>query len=386
MKRYSNTIIIVSLLLGAFIISFTSCTMSSAEVTVNTDHAVPAMPVLQVQSAPVSIEQNFPASIEGINSVEIRSRVDGYLSSIQVEEGAFVKKGQLLFTIDDRPYSGQLRTAEAEWDMAKAQVAKANIEVDRMAALLSKKLVADVQLKTAQANLAIAEADEKRAAAQVRNAKIILDYCRITAPSSGFLGRLHYKLGSLVSATTSEPLTQLSDVHEVYVYFSMSEESFAEWMEQIPGKTVESKIKALPPVRLKLSSGKLYETNGRIELIRGQLEKTSGAVVIRARFNNAGNFLREGNTGTLLIDRQIQNALTIPQEATITIQDKLMVYLVNDSNKVSQQLIHAIAKTPTDFVVGEGLKKGDKVVLSGLGRLQDGMQINPVLSDSTAAN
>lgn len=374
----------ISLGLCSILFYLSSCNLSSAETAINPVSSTPVIPVYKVMEDSVTIEQIYPASIEGISSVEIRARVDGYLSSIQVEEGAFVRKGQWLFSIDDRPYLGLLRTAEAEWEVSKAQVEKSKIEADRMASLLARKLVADVQVQTAKANLAIAMADEQRAAAQVKNARITLDYCRITAPSSGYLGRLPNKLGSLIAAGSVQPLTYLSDVRQVLVYFSMSEESFAEWMEELPGKSVESKLKTLPPVHLRLASGKFYELPGKIELIQGQLERSSGTVVIRARFNNPDNYLREGNTAELLITKQIQNAVTVPQTATLSIQDKQLVYVVNDSNKVSQRLIKSIAKTPTHFVIKEGLKVGETIVLSGLDRLQEGMQIQPLDSIADA--
>jgi len=365
---------------------FTSCMFSSAETTTSNENSIPEIPVVEVLSDTVVLEEYFPASIEGINSVEIRTKVDGYLSSIHIEEGDFVKKGQLLFTIDDRPFFAALRTAEAELETARAQVLKNKIEVDRLNTLLNKKLVSEIQVQMAKANLAIAEADEKRAAAQVDNTKINLAYCQIKAPVSGYLGRISFKLGSLVNSNSAAPLTILSDVHQILTYFSMSEEKFAEWMHMIPGNTVEAKLNKLPAVHLQLANGELFSSPGRIELIRGQLEKASGSFVIRARFNNPGNILRDGNTGNLLLKRIIPNALIIPQQAAMSIQDKQLVYLVNDSNKVSQLAFHSTTKTPTHYVVGKEFKKGQKIVLSGMDRLQDGMLIKPIHTDPEASN
>jgi membrane fusion protein (multidrug efflux system) len=335
------------------------------------------LPVMAVVNAPATTYQEFQASLEGTVNVEIRPQVDGYLEKIYVDEGAYVKAGQPLFKINDRVYSEQLNSARSSLLAAQANAQKAQVEVDRLKPLVENKVVSDVQLQTAKAELEAAKASVAQARAMVGSAQINIGYTLITAPVSGYIGRIPYKTGSLVGKGEALPLTLLSDVKEMYAYFSMSEPDFIAFKNKFQGNTIEEKVKQVPAVELVMADNSIYEQKGKIETIEGQFDKTMGAISFRATFPNAGGILRSGNTGKIRIPQLFQSALIIPQEATFEIQDKVYVYTVADSNKVVSKLIGILGKTNNYYYVNNGVQAGDKIVLSGIGNLKDGVVISP---------
>jgi membrane fusion protein (multidrug efflux system) len=237
--------------------------------------------------------------------------------------------------------------------------------------------VSDYQLKVAQAARKIAVANAAQARAVVASAKINLGYTLVKAPVSGFIGRLPKKRGSLVSPTDPEPLTQLSDVHEVYAYFSLGESDFINFKSQYAGNTLNDKLKRLPPVSLLLADNTIYPQKGRIDMVDGRFDKNTGAITLRAIFPNAQSLLRSGNTGKIRLQQQHNDALLVPQTATIEVQDKVFVYAVGDSNKVSKQALNIVGKSGTDYIVKDGVKPGDRIVFNGLDHLTEGAVIRP---------
>ena len=339
----------------------------------------PALPIIAVKTTPATVYQEFSASLEGKKDIEIRPQVNGYLEKIYVDEGAHVKKGQLLFLINDRPYREQLNAAKASLASAKASLVNAQINVSKLTPLVSANVVSDVQLKGAQAGYDVAASNVAQAQAMVTNAEISLGYAAIKAPVDGYIGRIPYKIGSLVGTTSVEALTLLSEVKEVYAYFSLSEKDFIQFRNQFPGATVEEKIKHFPPVELMLADNSLYPEKGKIEMVSGQFNHNIGSISFRAVFPNGGGLLRSGNTGTIRIPRSITNALAVPQEATFELQDKVLVFLVDTGNKVTSSPIQISGKSGNYYLVEKGLKEGDKIVFSGTDRLRDGAPIQPTL-------
>lgn len=338
-----------------------------------------ALPVLAVDTSPVTTYADYSATLEGKTNVEIRPQVSGYLDKIFVEEGAYVTKGEPLFKIDDRPYDEQFNNAEANISAAKANMDKAAIEVNRLKPLVDNKVISDVQLKAAQAAYDAAKAEVSQTEAAGNNAHISLGYTLIKAPVSGYIGRIPYKTGSLVGRGEALPLTVLSDVGEVYAYFSMSESDFLHFTDESAGTTIAAKIRTLPPVELELADNSIYSAKGRVELMEGQFDKTMGTISFRAVFPNADGLLRTGSTGRIRIPQTNNAAIPVPQTATYELQDKIFVYTVGDSNKVSSQPLHVVAKTTGWYLVDKGLKPGDRIVYAGMDRLQDGMVIRPEL-------
>lgn len=346
----------------------------------------PSLPVAVIITGTDTTYQEYPASIEGTVNVEIRPQVSGSLDKVFVDEGAAVSAGQPLFKINDQPYRAALSSAEASLHAAEASMANAQLEIDKLTPLVANKVVSDYQLKTAKATFQVTKSNVEQAKANVSTAEINLGYTLIKAPVNGYIGRLLKKQGSLVAPTDVDALTQLSDIHNVHVYFSLSETDFVSFKEQYPGQTLNDKLKHLPAIALLLADNSQYGSSGKIDMIDGQFDKTTGAITLRASFPNAQGLLRSGNTGKVRLSLLHTNALIVPQSATVEMQDKTFVFTVADSNKVKKQPIVIVGKSGGNYLVKDGVKVGDQIVLSGFDHLQEGQVIQPVkATDKVAA-
>jgi len=354
-----------------------SCNSSSG--TMLQTQSLQALPVITVNALPATTYQEFSAALEGTKDIEVRPQVDGTLDKIYVDEGAYVKKGQPLFRINDRIYREQYNNARANLLAAKANLVNAQISVSKLTPLVENNVISDVQLKTAKAGYDAAAAQVSQAEAMVRNSQISLGYTTIKAPVDGYIGRIPYKTGSLVGLTTPEPLTVLSDIKDVYAYFSMSENDFLQFRNQFTGNTIAEKLKQLPPVELLLADNSVYPQKGKVQTVSGQFNNSMGAISFRASFPNGGGLLRSGNTGKIRIPRSVTSALIIPQEATFELQDKVLVFVIGDSNKVASVPITITGKSGGYYLVEKGVKPGEKIVYSGLDRLREGVKIDPQL-------
>ncbi|MCK8495511.1 MULTISPECIES: efflux RND transporter periplasmic adaptor subunit [Spirosoma] len=350
---------------------------SCAEQPTSEQAAPPALPVATVQTSTQTTYQDYPVAIEGIVNVEIRPQIAGILDRILVDEGAAVRQGQPLFKINDAPYRERLNTALAAQYAAEGALVSAQLEVDKFAPLVQNKVVSDIQLKTAQAALTVAKANLQRAEAEVSSARINLGYTLIKAPVSGYLGRLLIKQGSLIGPTDAQALTQLSDVHQIHTYFSLGEDDFLSFRKQYAGQTLPQKLAHVPPVALVLADQSMFPVRGKVDMVDGQFDKTTGAVTLRATFPNANGLLRSGNTGTIRLALAHPNVLLVPTAATVELQDRVFVYAVGDSNRVSRQAITIQGKSGANYLVSEGVKDGDRIVLQGIDHLQEGQLIQP---------
>jgi len=342
----------------------------------------PSLPVTTAAVLPATTYQDFTASVQGKRDVEIKPQVDGYLTGIQVDEGAYVHKGQPLFLIDRRPFEEQLNTAKAALVAAKARMESAQIEVDKLKPLVENKVVSDVQLRSAQAAYSSAQAAVEQAQSEMEAARINLNYTTITAPSDGYVGTIPYKAGSLVTKQQDKSLTVVSETKDMRVYFSMSEPDFLAFKEKYPGNTVADKVKQMPPVQLVLADNSIYPHPGKVEIVEGQFDKAVGAIKFRASFPNAEGMLRSGSTGKVRIPTTFKAALVVPQDATFEMQGKVFVYTVADSNKIVTKPLSISGRTTNYYFVSDGVKQGDKLVLASMsttlmGGLRDGMVITP---------
>lgn len=347
----------------------------------------PSLPVAAVTTGTDTTYQEYPAAIEGIVNVEVRPQVSGSLDKVFVDEGAYVSAGEPLFKINDLPFRAQYNNAVASLHAAEAAVLNAQLEVDKVTPLVQNKVVSDYQLKTAKAALEVAKANVEQAKANVSTAQINLGYTLIKAPVAGYIGRLNKKQGSLVAPTDPDALTLLSDVHNVRAYFSLGEKDFVDFKEQYPGETLKDKLKQLPPVTLLLADNTEYGKQGSIDMIDGQFDKNTGAITLRASFPNAQGLLRSGNTGKVRLSLIHKDALIVPESATVDMQDKVFVFTVGDSSKVKKQALTIVGKSGQNYLVKDGIKVGDQIVLSGVDKLQEGMVIQPQkAANKVAAN
>ncbi len=336
-----------------------------------------ALPVIKLNTGSAVTWQEYPASVEGTTNVEIRPQVSGYLEKIFVEEGTYVQQGQPLFKINSNEYNEYANNAGASIQAAKANIERAQVEVDRITPLVQNKVVADVQLKTAVANLNAAKAAYAQATSSKGSADITVGYTLIKAPVSGYIGHIPFKQGSLIGKGEALPLTVLSEVNNVHAYFSMSESDFLTFIAKIDGKTTEEKVRNIPAVELQLPDNSIYQAKGKVELVQGQFDRNAGTISFRAIFPNGEKQLRSGITGRIRIPSLHQEQLIVPQEATYEVQDKIFVFAMGDSNKVVSKQISVSGKSGSNYLVSKGLASGESIVFSGLQRLRDGAVIAP---------
>lgn len=322
----------------------------------------------------------YTASLEGIVNVEVRAQASGYITKIIAEEGSYVKKGQTILLIDAQPYQIKLNNASASLKAAKAALATARIERDKVAELLKNSFVSAIQLQSAEAVLDSAKANVAQAEAAVAEAQVNLNFCTIKAPVDGYLGRMHKRIGSLVSLGDIDALTTLSDITSMYAYFSISE---ADYFNLIEGdNTVEQALKV--PVDLELSNGEKYPLAGKIDMVNGEFDAATNSISVRAVFPNPNLVLRNGGTGIVNLVSVHEKAIQVPMDATVDVQDKIFAYVVGQDNKVEQRQLKVIGKNLHTYFVSDGVKSGELLVTTSVDKLQDGMVIKPAERTQTS--
>lgn len=337
-----------------------------------------AYPVFTVNTQNTTLDSDYPATIEGIQNIDIRPKVDGFIEKIFVDEGAVVKKGQLLFTINAPQYEQQVRTAKAAISSAEADVNAAQLTVNKTKPLVEKDIISKYDLDAAQLTLQSRKAALAQAKAELVNAKVNLGYTSITSPVDGVVGSIPFRNGSLVSSSSAQPLTTVSNTSKVYAYFSLNEKQLLDFSNTYKGNTLAQQMKNIPPVSLVLADGSIYAQNGKIESINGQINTNTGSASLRATFPNPVFLLKNGASASVRIPQHVENAILIPQKSTIDLQGKKFVYILGDSAKVINTPIEVMELAKGNFyVVTKGLKTGDKVILEGFQSLKDGTKIKP---------
>jgi len=381
-KRIQKALQLTVLFLTVFALSNCSSGISKDQDT----KAKPlALPVYKVTRTDAVTVKDYIGTIEGKVNVEIRPQVEGLLQEIYVDEGAYVQKGQKLFKIDASTYQESLNNTLATEQVAKAKLKNAKLEIDRLKPLVENDVISSVRLASAESDYQVAKATLDQAAAAVRSAQISKDFTIITAPVSGYIGRLPKRIGNLVSKADKEPLTFLSDIQDVYVYFAMNESDYLYFskaqakQDSLDGKVYSQHNKlTFPEVTLVLADGEAYAKKGIVDAVNGQVDRTTGAISLRATFQNRDNILRSGSSGTLKVTEIKKNVIQVPQVATNELQDRVFVYTLDKNNKVQRKNILIIGKSQANYIVGEGLEEGDRVVTTGFDKLTDGSIVNPI--------
>jgi membrane fusion protein (multidrug efflux system) len=349
------------------------------------DAAITAYKVLTLQTRDATINSDYPASIQGQQNIEIRPKVDGFVEKIFVDEGSIVKKGQLLFKINAPQYEQDVRTAEAGIKTAEADVNSANLQVNKVKPLVEKDIISHYELEADQYTLQSKEAALAQAKAALENARVNLGYTTIVSPVDGVIGSLPYKLGSLVTSTTTDPLTTVYNTATVFVYFAMNEKQLLDFSRDSTNSSIKSKLNKLPPVSLLLSDGTAYDHPGKVETINGLINTATGSANFRAAFPNPRGLLRSGSSATLRIPTVVKSALLIPQNVTYELQDKRFAYVVGKDNKIKNVAITVDDNAPGQyFIVTSGLKSGDKVVIEPVSNLRDDTEIKPEEADAAS--
>ncbi|MBR1387540.1 MAG: efflux RND transporter periplasmic adaptor subunit [Alloprevotella sp.] len=340
--------------------------------------------VITVQPQQAQLNVTYPASIKGVQDVEIRPKISGFITSIRVKEGQMVSKGQVLFQIDNAQYLAAVKAARAQIDVVRANISTQELTVENKKLLRSKDIISDYDLQLAENNLKSLKAQLASAQAQLASAQDNLNWCTVTSPASGVIGMIPLKVGALVGPSMQEPFTTVSDMSSVNAYFSMTEKQLLE-LARTGNGGVQEALRQMPSIRLVLADGTLYGEEGKIDAVGGVIDQTTGAVQMRATFANPHRILRSGGSANVQFPVFSANAILIPQAATVEIQDKKFVYVVGKDNKViSTEITVESQNDGSNYVVTSGLKAGDRIVVEGVQSLKNEQEIKPITPEESA--
>ena len=331
-------------------------------------------PVRTIESQGSSSETLYPATIRGVQDVEIRPKVSGFITKLLVKEGQRVTTGQLLFVIDSETYQATVRQAKAAVSSATAQLNTAKLTYDNSQKLFNSNVIGQYELQTAQNTYENAKAALAQAQASLASAKEMLSYCFVKSPVSGLVGSLPFKVGALVGPTSAQPLTTVSDNNTMEVFFSMTEKDVLDMARNVGG--VKESLSTYPAVKLKLADGTIYSQPGKVTKMSGVIDSSTGSVSMVAHFSNPDHILRSGGSGSIVVPKVTSNAIVIPQDAVAQVQDRYFVYVLGKDNKVKYTEIKISPDNDGQtYVVTNGLKVGDRIVLKGISGLTEGAEI-----------
>ncbi len=333
--------------------------------------------VRTVSGQDAELQTTYPAIVRGVQDVEIRPKVSGFITKLCVQEGQNVKKGQLLFVIDNVTYEAAVRQAKAAVNSAEAQYNTAKLTYENNEKLFSNNVIGSYELASAKNALESANAAVAQAEANYISAKQNLDFCYVTSPTDGVVGDLPYKVGALVSASSVSPLTTVSNISTMQVYFSMTEKELLEMTKNVGG--LNAAIEDYPAVQLQLADGSIYDYEGHVAAVSGVIDQSTGTVSIRADFSNPEHVLRSGASGSIVVPYVASSAVIIPQNAVAQVQDKYFVYVVGKDNTVKYTPVTVHADNDgKNYIITSGLNVGDRFVIQGITSLTDGQKITPV--------
>jgi len=369
-------------MLSTGIIAISSCG-GSANQAPGAQQPPAAYQVFTVTPQSATLHTSYPAVMQGEQTIEIRPKVDGYIEKIYVDEGSVVKKGQLLFKLSAPEYEQTVINSLAAINSAKADINSAEIAVNKTRPLVEKGIISEYELQTDQNTLDTKRAALAQAQTTLATAKVNLGYTYVTSPVNGVVGSIPYRLGSLITSATANPLTTVANIGKVYAYFSLNEKQLLEFSRSVKGSTLDEKLKNTPDVNLALADGSAYPEKGRLETISGVLNTTTGSASFRAAFPNPLHLLRSGSSGNVDIPQALTDAVLVPQKSAYELQGKHFVYILGDNNLVKNQEIQVMELTAGQYyVVTGGLKAGDKIVYDGTISLKDSTKINPQPMDA----
>lgn len=332
-------------------------------------------PVETVKNQSSSLQTTYPATINGIQDVEIRPKASGFITKICVTEGQAVSAGQLLFVLDNETYQAQVRQAQATVNTAQSQVNTAKLTYNNSKQLYDNKVIGDYELQTSENSLKSAEAQLAQAQAALASAKESLSFCYVKSPAKGVVGTLPYKVGTLVSG--SNVLTHVADISQMEVYFSVTEKDMLEMSKQDGG--LQGAVNNYPSVKLQLADGSTYAYEGKVAAISGVIDQATGSVQLKAHFPNPEKLLKSGGSGTIIVPRSSTSAIVVPQSVVMEVQNKKFIYTVGKDKKVKYTEIKVNPQDDgNNYIVTEGLKEGDQYVTNGITKLTDGMEIVPI--------
>jgi membrane fusion protein (multidrug efflux system) len=326
-------------------------------------------PVLTVGTSSTQMQTTYPATIKGVQDVQICPKVQGFITQINVKEGQTVGAGQVLFVLDNATYQAQVRQAQAQVNTAQASCNTSKLSYENSQKLFENGVIGDFELQSASNGYEQAKAALASAQATLANAKEMLSFCYVKSPASGVVGTLPYKIGTLVN--TSTVMTTVSNNSSMEVYFSLTEKDALNMTQASLGE--------FPSVQLRLADGTTYSHEGKVTKMSGVIDPATGSVQVIALFPNAEKQLKSGGSGTIVIPRSNSSAIVISQNCVSEVQNKKFIYLLGEGNKVKYSEIKVDPQNDgKTYIVTEGLKVGDKYVTNGITKLNDGMEIVPI--------
>lgn len=337
--------------------------------------------IFTVSKTNQTLLSEYPATLRGRQSVEIRPQVSGTITRICINEGDIVKQGQVLFVIDQVPYKAALETALANVKSAEAKLQTAKLTADSKEELYKENVVSDFDRQTARNQLLEAEAALAQAKAEETNARNNLSYTEVKSPVDGVASMIPYRVGALVNSNIEDPLVTVSDDDEIFAYFSMAENQMLDMIMQYG--SLEEACKKMPPVRLVMSNGKDYDTAGQIDAISGTVDQGTGAVTLRAVFPNEGHLLRNGGSGIISVPTEYKDCIVIPQSATYELQNKVFTWKVVDGKTKSTPINVYKYNDGKTYIVLSGLTSGDIIIAEGAGLMREGTAVNTDTTTTT---
>jgi len=351
----------------------------------------PDVEVVQVEQKDVPIFGEWIGTLDGFTNADVRAQVTGYIMRQGYQEGAFVRKGQLLFEIDPRPFQAALDQSEGQLAQAKAVLANAQavqgrteLDVNRYTPLAKEQAASQQDLDNAiqnnmaaKATVATAQAQIRSAEAAVETAKINLDFTRLVAPIDGIAGQAQLQVGALVNPN-SGPVTSVSTVDPIKVYFTVSESEYLDWNRRFPTENTREAARKSLRLELILADGTTYTHEGTVYFADRQVNQSTGAIRIAGVFPNPGNILRPGGYGKIRAAVRVQQgALLVPQRAVSELQGGYQVAVVDGESKVSIRSVKVGNRVGADWIIADGLKRGERVVAEGVQKVRPGMQVTP---------
>lgn len=349
--------------------AFAACT--SSKVNSDQEDEKRTVPYTTIEAVDTTLYTDYVADIQAIRNVEVRSKVQGFLDKIYVDEGALVQAGQLLFKINDDEQRADVSKAQALLNSATADAKTVALELERVKTLVKKNIITKTDLDVAEAQLNAAKARIEEARSDLQRAGTQLAYTNIKAPFTGRIDRIPLKVGSLLNEGAL--LTSVSDLDEVYAYFTISE---TEYLQNIARKLPENSILS-KKVSLALADGQHYPHMGKIELAESEFQEETGTISLRARFPNPDRILKHGATGKIQLPTKITASIIVPQKAVFEIQDRAYVYILDTANHVKMTNIELGTRFGHFYLIPSGLKVGQKIVYEGTQSLTDGTAIEP---------
>jgi len=376
------TISVIAILLAVA----AACSKTAAKL-----ESPPDVEVVQVQQKDIPIYGEWIGTLDGLVNADVKAQVTGYLLAQAYKEGSLVKEGQVLFEIDPRPFQAALGQAEGQLAQAKAQLANAEavqgrtqLDVDRYTPLVKEQAASQQDLDNAiqnnlaaKATVATAKAQIQAAEAAVQTARLNLEFTRLASPIDGIVGVAQLQVGALVSPS-SPPVTTVSTVDPIKVYFTVSEQEYLDWNRRFPTEASREAANRRVRLELILADGTTYPHEGTVSFADRQVSQSTGAIRIAGLFPNAGNILRPGGYGRVRAAVRVQqDALVVPQRAVSELQGGYQVAAVDDENKVSIRAVKVGDRVGSEWIIAGGLKRGERVVVEGVQKVRPGLRVNP---------